>query len=232
MTTRRGPGQLPDPALVERRRRLSVASSDGAVIVELAIAIPIFLVLLAAIFDLGLGFHNSRQVQEATRSGARIGSAAGTDRLADFAALRSVSAALGDSGGQLQGASIYRSAPGSGGAIPAGCGLGAAGVSNICNTYSASELANLDPAQFSDASCAGSPDQLWCPVNRGHALAAGDYLGVAVWIDHEPLIGLLTSTQHVEKTAVFPIDVTDTEMAVLGPSPTPRPPLTVDSPTP
>ena len=61
-------------ALTLRRLRRSRAVSErGAEIIELALVTPLFLLLIAAMFDFGFLFRNWEVVTNAAREGARIG---------------------------------------------------------------------------------------------------------------------------------------------------------------
>jgi hypothetical protein len=56
-----------------RTRRGRAGSERGAEILELIIITPIFLILIAAMFDFGFLFRNWQVVTNAAREGARIG---------------------------------------------------------------------------------------------------------------------------------------------------------------
>ena len=143
------------------------AQDRAAVIVELALVLPIFMILITAMFDIGLAFNSSRKVESVARDAARIGAAANDDRLADYEILRTVKAVYDATDDQVQGVSIYRSVAGSDGVLPLGCDLGDPGVAGTCNTYTAANLTALDPAAFDSATCSGDPDEMWCPIDRG-----------------------------------------------------------------
>ncbi len=64
----------------------------GQALVEFALLIPIFLILLFAIVDFGMGFHSWITVTNSAREGARLGAVAATgqeieDRVRDTAGL-------------------------------------------------------------------------------------------------------------------------------------------------
>lgn len=179
--------------LVERRRGLRNGSSErGGALLELAISIPIFVVILALIFDVGLGFSAARDSSSAARSAARVAALAGNERLADFRAIDAVRAEYGNSDDTVMWLAVYRSAPGGTGKVPAPCRPGGAGQAGLCNVYTTAELdpeTGLTVADFDDADCAGDPDSNWCPTDRIDD--DGDYLGVGVWTAHDPTIGLI-----------------------------------------
>lgn len=160
----------------------------GGALVELAIAIPIFLALIALIFDAGLGFSAARSSSTAARSAARAAALAGDERMADFRALDAVRAQYANSSDEVVQVTVYRSAPGSNGEVPAACTLFGSSVVGLCNVYPGSILESLNPGSFVNDLCAGEPDQAWCPTGR--RLNDGDYLGVAVWTKHVKTIGL------------------------------------------
>jgi|KBSMisStandDraft_5_1062788.scaffolds.fasta_scaffold208881_2 hypothetical protein len=59
--------------IAERSSRRPVTSERGAEIIELIIVTPLFLLLIAAMFDFGFLFRNWEVVTNAAREGARIG---------------------------------------------------------------------------------------------------------------------------------------------------------------
>ncbi|MGH8916061.1 MAG: TadE/TadG family type IV pilus assembly protein [Acidimicrobiia bacterium] len=69
-------------------RPVSVASEDrGAAIVEMAILLPILLLLVIGVFELGGAFKDYLTTSNAVREGTRILSARGTDPTADCVAV-------------------------------------------------------------------------------------------------------------------------------------------------
>jgi len=160
----------------------------GGALLELAIVLPIIVILLALILDTGLGFAAARDTSSAARAGARVAALSGDSRTADFRALDAVRGQLIGSSDQLVGVAIYRSPPGGDGAVPDGCRPGELGVAGTCNVYSGAAVAAFAPTDFASPNCAGDPDAMWCP--EGRAADADDFVGVAVWTTHDPTVGL------------------------------------------
>lgn len=163
-------------------------SERGAALLELAVLLPIVVIILALILDAGLGFAAARDTSSAARSAARIAALAGDERSADFRAIDAVRGQLLGSGDELVSITVYRSPAGADGRVPAGCGPGEAGLVGTCNVYSGAEIATYTQANFQSADCVGDPDQKWCPTSRSSD--DGDYLGVGVWVTHDPTVGL------------------------------------------
>ncbi len=75
--------------LIRRRRE---KGEKGQALVEFALLVPIFLILLFAIVDFGMGFYSWITVTNSAREGARLGAVAATeqqiiDRVRDTASL-------------------------------------------------------------------------------------------------------------------------------------------------
>jgi Flp pilus assembly protein TadG len=74
-----------DPARNERRSRLSAwrlaFGGEGAQIVELAVSLPLLVVLLVGIFDFGQAFNVKEKLGDASRAAARQAANQGTDDL-------------------------------------------------------------------------------------------------------------------------------------------------------
>lgn len=179
-------------------------SERGAALVEFAIALPILLLLATLIFDVGLGFSAARSTSSASRSASHVAAGAGDTRQADYLALDAVRAQFEGRGDGVSWVSVYRSAAGSDGSVPAGCGPGDEGIAGLCNVYSGSILDTLDPAAFANEDCVDDADENWCPTTR--AANAGDFLGVAVWTSHEPTVGLVRAQAfQLADSSVFAI---------------------------
>ncbi len=68
--------------------------AEGAAVVEFAVILPLLVVLLFGVVEMGLAFRSRLTVSSAVQSAARIGSVLGTDGQADFATLQAVTAGL------------------------------------------------------------------------------------------------------------------------------------------
>lgn len=187
-----------------RRDNESGAAKDrGAAMVEFAIAIPIFIALLALIFDAGLGYSEARSSSSVTRTAARIGALAGDDRNADFLVLDSLRAQFGDGAGVEQ-IVIYRSdVSNPTGLVPANC-VGA----GLCNVYTGATLATLNETDFAsnfvggvEFCQAGAPDSNWCPLGRRTTIPT--FLGVFVKSTADATVGIGASEFDLEDHSVF-----------------------------
>ncbi len=189
------PAKGSTPALTPPRRE------RGAVIVELTIVVPLLLLLVLGLVELGFRTHSAQTIVGATRSAARVGSSAGDDRLADYVALQALAGGLRD----YEAAEIERiiifNANAADGSLPAGCE--SASVPGECNHYSASDF-SLAPSAFtsSGSGCSfGSPDLQWCPLGRdADQYPNADWIGVEVWINHSSTAPFLGDTVLKERT--------------------------------
>jgi len=197
-----------------RLKRLRNRDERGAALVEFAIALPIFIALLALIFDAGLGYSASRSSSSAARSAALVASKAGESRDADYRALDALLAEFGADGetaaeieAQVQRIVIYRSPAGSDGSVPPECTTSTPG---LCNVYTGAQLANLNPADFAASSIlpggdivcdSTAPDAAWCPLLRRNVI--GDSLGVYVETTSEAAVGIGASEFKLGNRAVF-----------------------------
>ena len=64
--------------LIRRRTEKVQRGEKGQALVEFALLVPIFLILLFAIVDFGMGFHSWITVTNSAREGARLGAVQGT----------------------------------------------------------------------------------------------------------------------------------------------------------
>ena len=195
------------------RRRLG---DRGAALVEMILFTPILVMIAIGILEFGLAWRDSITVSSTTRAGARVGSNAGNDRMADYNTLLAVQAAVASiPNAQINKVVIYKSTR-TDGVVPPECTTATGGVDSggvQCNVYTGAQLASLASTQFSTSgsTCsAGSPDVSWCPLGRQSQQSAGaDYLGV--WI----------SVSHPYVTRIFPgsgLTITDSAVMRLEPS--------------
>lgn len=196
-----------------------VRRDDGATLLEAAVAVPVLVVLVLGVLDLGLAWRDSSSVANAVRAGARVGAAAGRSRLADYDLLQSVRAALAEIRGvDVERVVVFRSTDPNG-TVPAACTTvplspTGTGVSGVCNVYGTADFAR--PAgDFSGtlgSGCApASLDRFWCPLGRDTDEVGGgpDYLGV--W----------ASVRYKAVTSLFPGGLTLRDRTVMRLEPQP-----------
>jgi hypothetical protein len=166
----------------------------GAALVELALIVPILVMLVVGIAEFGFGYRDRLTVQTATRTGARVGSSLGDDPQADYNILQGVRSALGSiSTTNIDKIIVYKSATADG-AVPSTC-LTSGSQAGSCNVYDASALT----APSTSFGCgSGDLDTSWCPTSRVVLQAASsgpDYLGVYLQVRHNFFSGFLGTRQ-------------------------------------
>lgn len=213
MSSVRIAGRRPGLALLCPSRR---ADERGAVLVELAIILPLLMSITLATLDLGLAWRTSLTVSGAARAGARTVSNLGIAVLADKESLKSVGAALGTiPTSQIEMVVVYRSATVDG-APPSGC-VSATALSNggdsslSCNTYSGAELSQIvaGAGPTFGGGCSTSRDRRWCPPNRNNSQASSsgpDYAGVYIKVNHKTSTKMFGTTFVVDDFAVMPLE--------------------------
>ena len=168
------------------RPRRGDRDDRGLAIVEFAIVVPLLAMLVAGIIEFGTGWRDKLTVSSGTRAAARVVSNLGDSRQADREALETLRAALASMEGvTIEGVLIFEasSADGSPSALcftPSGDPQGSA--TGNCNYYTASDLASLGPADFTDGSCAGEPDANFCPLTERETDQSAGLTPVGVWV--------------------------------------------------
>jgi Flp pilus assembly protein TadG len=162
----------------------------GAALVELALVVPILVMLVVGIAEFGFGYRDRLTVQTATRTGARVGSNLGDDAQTDYNILQGVKSAMGSIAvANIDKIIVYKSTTADG-AVPAAC-LAGSSVTGSCNVYAASALS---AASTSFGCGSGALDTSWCPTTRSVDQGAGlDYLGVYIQVRHNFISGFLGS---------------------------------------
>ncbi|MFM8303262.1 MAG: TadE/TadG family type IV pilus assembly protein [Actinomycetota bacterium] len=198
---------------MSRRLRLSCTprgGERGAALVEIALVLPLFVVLFVGAVQFGTAWLTKLQVEGGARAGARVGSSLSSTRLADYSLLRGVAASLAKVGlDRVEHVVVYKAA-GPDGRPPAGCtGSSPASQPGLCNVYSGGMLRTLDPAQFTGTTSCGStaPDRQWCPVSRQSVLSRGpDFLGVWVKTSTASFTGVFGAAKKVTATSVMRLE--------------------------
>ncbi|MCC5951965.1 MAG: pilus assembly protein [Acidimicrobiia bacterium] len=206
-------------AVITRRR----SDDRGSVIVEAALALPILVILMLGLLDMGFLWRQSNVTQTAAGSAGRVAATTGAYRYADFEALRAVDAALSGIGRvEIQRVIIYNANFGN---EPPGSCLAIAvsptdtstkGVGGVCNVYSQAQVQQENagvgfgsPSAVDPTCSPGSWDSNWCPSSR-NAPTPGqqpDWVGVFIELEYEPLTGALGAGEFTySRTAVFQVE--------------------------
>lgn len=171
-----------------RLRARRAAGDRGAALVEMILFTPILTMIAIGILEFGLAWRDSITVSSSLRAGARVGSNAGNDRLADYNTLLALQSAIASiPNANIAKVVIFKSTT-TDGAVPTACKTSTTGISGVCNVYTGAQLASISSTQFgtSGSTCSGSsPDVMWCPLGRNSQQASGaDYLGVWIQVSH------------------------------------------------
>ncbi|HEX2575333.1 MAG TPA: TadE/TadG family type IV pilus assembly protein [Aquihabitans sp.] len=175
--------------------------------VELAMVALMLLTLAAAAFDLGMAWRSGLATNESVRTGARVASAMGSDRLADYYALSGAKSALAASGklDDVQRVVIYRSTAVNG-QVPASCT--AATPSGSCTVLSGAQLRSaFTTASFDAQGCfTGAAVKAWCPTTRNNVQLTADYFGIWIQIRHSYAFPILGAGTNVARDAVMRLE--------------------------
>jgi Flp pilus assembly protein TadG len=183
----------------------------GAGMVEMALVFPILALLVLGIFEFGLAWRSSLSVSNALRSGVRTVANGGDDRLADYNGLLAIRTALDNIDGAEITEIVIFDASDEDADIPPACLSGS--VTNVCNHYSASEIAALASGQFSTngATCHSTAlDSAWCPLDdreTSQSAAAGlDYVGIYIEVEQDFQTGLFGDGITIKDDATMRIE--------------------------
>ncbi len=156
------------------RLRLRTRGERGAALVEFVLVAPLLILLLLGTAEMGLAIRDWLTVTSASRSGARVGTAAANNPAADTAILGAVEAAMSTSDfDSVTSVWVYAVTP-AGDRDPA-----------RTNVYSRTGVGcGWNP-------CPGGGGVPWPPVSRNVALGSLDTLGVRVNFTHSWITGVL-----------------------------------------
>ena len=178
--------------------------------------------IVAGTVDYGLAWRSGVVATEATRAGARTGSAMARNPRADYEILSGVRASLISAGrlDELDRVVIFYSSTADG-AAPASC-LAATPSGSSCVVLNKAQLDAVAPSNFSyvpsgnDAipptgtGCMTSNRMLatssWCPSQRVNALQTAQFLGVYVRLRTANLFPMLGSHQTIARQTVIRLE--------------------------
>jgi hypothetical protein len=183
-------------------RRARTRSDRGAVLVELAIVIPMLLLLMVGMVEYGFAWQRQQVVTRAARSGARLVSHLATDNDADRQALLGVVAGMGGHRDRLELVVIFKDS--GSGVVPAACL--SASQAGLCNRFDDFSAGGLSVGGFTS-----NPDNFaWAPSSRQNQQSATmDVIGVYVRYDHRWMTGTFPGSG---------LTVTDTAVMVIEPA--------------
>jgi TadE-like protein len=178
----------------------------GATLVEAAIITPLLFTLIFGVFEFSMYFKDKLSASNATRTGARIGSAQGQAALADYFILQQVEKS-GSSWGRIEKVVVYKAAN-SRSSVPAACKTATVGVTGVCNVYNATDFA-VDSATFTAVGY--TKDDYWPASSRVTSLTAAggpDFLGVWVTGPHDAVTNIGFGDKQLEDDAIMRLEPT------------------------
>jgi len=196
---------------VTASRRAARRSEKGAVIVELAMVVPILLTLVLGMYEIGMAWNASQTVVQASRGGARTVSQLGTFGAADQQAVLATLATFQNDVGDVQRIVIFDASNGAD--LPSGCDV-AGNPTGDCNIYRAADFAAADDPTHFDTNgdspgCGGAgASRFWCPDgDRSDSQTSATEIGVFVEFESERASGLFGSTPFtITRTTVMRVE--------------------------
>jgi Flp pilus assembly protein TadG len=179
--------------------------------VELAVVLPVLLLLAFGVVEYGSAWNRKLQMETAARAGARVGSSLGNTRLADYGLLQGVKSAINDIGlSNVDYVVVFKSTATDGARPAGGCaGSTPTSVTGSCNVYTGAQLQSLTQADFTGTTTCGAtaPDRYWCPLNRQNVQSIGaDYVGVWIKARYVTITGLFKSPFFLTSAAIMRLE--------------------------
>lgn len=201
--------------LTHRKRVTGRQGERGASIVESALILPVFIILIFGIIEFGAFFFDINNVRNAARDGAREGSSWASGPTADYHIIAQARRSLGNMNTRLGGIIIYK-ASGANADVPAACLAdlvsGDDGEAGLCNVYSGTRVSTALEATFGAMDAAGMSttyaskwDRKWPAPTRNDALSGTgtpDFIGVYVAATHKSVTGTVPQ-RTIKQRAVF-----------------------------
>ena len=192
--------------MANRRLRFRARSERGSVVVESALALPLFLLLIFGTMEFGLAFRSYLTLTNATRDAARFASTLGRDADADYQTVNEiVGNIVGMNAGTIQKIIIFKATgPTSTTESGALAACRTSSVLGLCNTYLAGNI-STDPSAYGCNYT--SPDRYWCPDSRKvNSSDPPDYIGLYVEVQHKGLTGVVGLTRNFSDEFILRIE--------------------------
>ena len=165
-------------------------AQSGAALVEMAMVLPLLILLVFGIIEFGMAFNKRLTVGNATQSAARVGSAVANNEYADISTLEALEQgliALPNQGQDvIKQVWIYR-------ANSAGNPISGCPAAGSCNVYTYNYSAtgcNWTPCPDPDSPINWNPSSAnWNPETRNATVGSLDVMGVRVQFAHTWLTG-------------------------------------------
>ncbi len=176
--------------------------------------LPVFVILMLGILEIGMAWSDAQVVTQAARAGARTVTQLPEEELADQQALLAIQAAFSQQDISLAQVTIFE-ADASGNPVASCEGSTTVASGQSCNIY---PLSTLDFATLSDPTRWGCNqsgrtntfDDNWCPsvvANRNPSQQTATWIGVRVVGERQWLTGFFgNGTQTISETAVMRLE--------------------------
>lgn len=209
--------------IVPARRR---HRDRGASVVEAALVVPLVLLLLGGVVDVGFAMVKANDAAAAVRVAAQAGAREGAASDADWAIVEAIANSADNAELVVDTVVVYAVGPGDPGTPPAQCLTATArtdrGVHGVCNVYTGALLdqvvdGTLSRDEFRTGACHGGLSQTAAPPDPDDANRDGEWcperrttrsrsIGVEIRGQQPVPFGLLGTTRQVVERGVFPFD--------------------------
>jgi Flp pilus assembly protein TadG len=175
-------------------------SEAGAVLVEGALVLPLFLAMIVGVMEVGLLMQHRGETRQSVSSAARKASLSANDANADLRIVEELRRTLGPRLPEVRYAIVFKAATGAARASSAcvtAAETGTTGVPGECNVYSNAVLSAPDPNKFgyTTAEPTRTADQNWPARERSASYTGGrDLIGVQVRASFRSATGLVPNS--------------------------------------
>ncbi len=203
---------------MDRRLRERASDERASVITELALILPLLIMLVVGAVDLGGVMSANGQLAVAAQEGSRVGSSLGTTTGTDRQILLATASGLEDIPlDEVELVVVFKAATPDAD-VPPQCLTPAAriiggNVGRKCNTYSGWKFRQIvtNPASatwFTDPDCSFQMDWFWCPSDRNNVQTTSsppDNLGVYIELKHGTRSGLFVDDVTIKDDSISAI---------------------------
>lgn len=179
------------------RRAARDGSQRGAILVEFVIVVPLFMILVLGIFEIGTAWESRQTVVQASRGGARTAAQLGTLDATDQQVVLAMASTFGPDVGDIIKIVVFE-ADGNGDWLGPSCATATPVASDRCNVYDQTDIAARATASYFDdaaveGDCGTGASALWCPSARNASQTSATYVGVYVEFDEQYQTGFFGS---------------------------------------
>lgn len=164
---------------IRRRKDRDRKDEKGAILVELAFVVPVLVLIVVGMFEMGIAWRHKVSTSQAVRQSVRVASHLGNGTSdADYEAILTLRSSMFQEWDEVEYVVIYK-ADVNGEMTTTNCHTQS--VANVCNFYSIADI----NSSLGDSTLSYWQSVEWAPSSRSSSVLSPDHIGVFVQMNND-----------------------------------------------